>query len=231
MSERPYDHAVHDPKRPGGALSGPAGSPDTAGRRVGPSPAAFVLATLAGIAFAVFPLIRPWGDKAGGSEEMAQAFADPLWVYSHLSGMIGWVLLAAAASAARNVTARAAWPLALGVAAVLPYYGAETFALHVLADASLDRGDASLVEMESLIRAEPVATILFGLGLLMAAVGAVLLAADTWRLGRVRWAGIPLALLVGLYLPQFFAPEAARMTHGLLLGIACVLWGAAAARR
>ncbi len=65
---------------------------------------------------------------------------------------------------------------------------------------------------------------LFALGLLILAIGAALLAVDTWNCAPMHWAGIPLALLVILYLPQFFAPDVVRVAHGILLGAACVFW-------
>ena len=197
-------------------------------RRV--SPLTFTLMGLSVAAFAAFPLLRPWGDKAGSPEVQAAAFADSLWVFSHLSGMVGWALLATAAVVSAGLAIRTKALLVLGVAALLPYYGAETFALHVLGRAALRREDLSLMEFEAVIRAEPVAVVLFGLGLIVAAIGAILVAVDTWRAGHLRWSGIPLAVLIALYLPQFFAAGGARIVHGLLLGVACLLWAMASQR-
>ena len=99
-------------------------------------------------AFAAFPLVRPWGDKSGDVRAMAEAFASPGWVIAHSSGMFAWVLLAAALATlagADRWPRRSAWAAAVGAAAVLPYYGAETFGLHGLARAALDEGNLPLV--------------------------------------------------------------------------------------
>lgn len=209
-----------------------------------------ITSTLAGAAFAAFPLLRPWGDKTGDPIAMARAFADPLWVAAHASGMLGWVLLASSAvlavSAAHRTSSAvsrrtalptmSAWLIGLGVAGILPYYGSEAFALHSLGRTVLASGDTELIGMESLIRGEPVAMTLFGLGLLFAAIGAVLLTVARWR-GRSSqgpgsgWQAVPVAVLVCLYLPQFFAPDPVRIIHGLLLGIACALWATTALPR
>lgn len=193
-----------------------------------------LLAALGGIAFALFPLLRPWGDKTGSLPAMARAFADPLWVLSHLSGMIGWVLLAAAAATfavwSRSRSAAAgAWTTGVGVVLVLPFFGAETFGLHALGRFAAGTGNPALVEAEAVIRGDAIAMAMFGVGLLTAAAGSALLALATWREPRqrgYRWVGVPLAVLIGLYLPQFFAPDVGRIVHGLLLAVACILWGA-----
>lgn len=54
------------------------------------APEAF--AVVGGALLAAFPLIRPWGDKAGGPADMVDAFASPMWVAAH-----GVVLFAGAA--------------------------------------------------------------------------------------------------------------------------------------
>lgn len=192
---------------------------------VRPRTAPLILSVLAGLAFATFPAIRPWGDKTGVHAEMAQSFADPLWVGSHVSGMLGWGLLAGAAASTSGLHPATRWTLPVATATMLPYYGAETFALHALGG-SQHLADDSVALLAAEIRADPVAITLFGIGLLLATAGAVRLAADTWRTGRVRWAGVPLAVLVATYLPQFFTSPEVRITHGILLGVACALWGA-----
>ncbi|NLS09475.1 hypothetical protein HGQ17_05525 [Nesterenkonia sp. MY13] len=188
------------------------------------------LAVLSGLAFATFPILRPWGDKevdddgSANVEAMAEAFADPFWVISHVSGMLGWALLLAAVIATPAVALTAKLLLGLGVSALLPFYGAETFGLHVVAAAAQERGDLSLLDLEEAIRGEATALGLFGAGLIIAAVAITLVARDAWRSPRMRWAGFPLAVLIALYLPQFFAPDALRILHGLLLVGGCLLW-------
>ena len=48
---------------------------------------------------------------------------------------------------------------------------------------------------------------IFGVGLVLLAVGAVLVAVAVWRSGVLpRWSGIGYAVGFGLFLPQFFGP-------------------------
>lgn len=190
------------------------------------SAAAVVSAVAAGAAFALFPLLRPWGDKAGSLPEMASAFASPAWVLAHLLGMTGWVLLVVLAVARWRAQggggARAAWLMGIGAALVLPYYGAETFALNALGAAALEAGDPSIVAAQESIRFAPVPAVMFALGLILLGIGAVLLARAAT--GRARPAAVVTAALVVLYLPQFFLPAPGRVLHGLLLGAALAWW-------
>lgn len=186
-------------------------------------------------AFAAFPLLRPWGDKTGDPLAMAEAFASPAWVASHSLGMLAWVTLAAtlALGAGPDRWSRAAaWGAGLGAAAILPYYGAETFGLNGLATTALAGGDlGTLVAAQEAIRSGSVQSTAFGAGLLLLAGAGVALAVDTWRSGGVRrWVGVPSALGLAAYLPQFFAADAVRQAHGVALGVALAGWALAHAR-
>ncbi|MDO5661112.1 MAG: hypothetical protein Q4G40_00310 [Brachybacterium sp.] len=181
----------------------------------------------AGIAFAAFPLLRPWGDKAGSLSAMADAFASPWWVIAHALGMLGWILLAAVVTI---VGERGPSVLLLvGVASMLPFYGAETFGLHGLARYAAVIDDPSLVRAEALIRGDLLAQGLFALGMVVAAIAVAVLALRLRRRRGVRWAAGAAAVLIALYLPQFFAPDALRIAHGVLLGMALIGWTLAAA--
>jgi hypothetical protein len=109
-----------------------------------------------------------------------------------------------------------------GLVLVLPYYGAETFALHVIAQHSAtEPGSMDLVEQ---IRNQPVAITAFGIGLLLLAVSGICMAI-MWRSvasGAVGWAAAPLGGLMALMLPQFFLPPAGRMAYGVLFLAAAV---------
>lgn len=187
---------------------------------------ATVLALGAAVAFAAFPVLRPWGDSSGAVTDMARAFASPRWLAAHLCGAAGWVLLAAAAAelAAHRGGRRLRWGAGLlsgGVAAILLYYGTEAFALHALGSIAVQSGDmTSLDAAQSAIRYGTTATLIFGLGLASTAAGAIFLASASspW------WAAVPMAVLIAAYLPQFFAPNGMRIAHGLLLGMALALW-------
>ncbi len=43
-----------------------------------------------------------------------------------------------------------------------------------------------------------------------------------WRSGSInRWAGVPLAAGLALYIPQFTGPQSIRIAHGLLMLAGC----------
>src|SRR5690606_18208216 len=72
---------------------------------------------------------------------------------------------------------------------------------------------------------------LFGVGLLLVAAGAILLALAVRRGGVLpRWSAVPLAIVVALYLPQFFATPGVRVAHGIVLATSAV-WMAVAVLR
>jgi hypothetical protein len=151
---------------------------------------------------------------------------------AHLSGAVGFILLAFGLLALRLSlpegpgarAARAALATTgFGVGLTLLYYGAETFALHEIGRRALAPGAQPVGELVDQIRNGPAQLTVFGLGLLLVAAGGVLAAVAAWRSGRLRrWSGIPLAAGLVLYLPQFFAPPAARIAHGLLMAVGCL---------
>ncbi|HZD87039.1 MAG TPA: hypothetical protein VE088_03430 [Gaiellaceae bacterium] len=63
-------------------------------------------------------------------------------------------------------------------------------------------------------------------GLLLLAAGAIVLATAVWPSGSLhRWAGVPLAAGLALYIPQFTGPQAIRIAHGLLMFAGCAWLG------
>ncbi len=189
----------------------------------------------AGLLFALYPAVRPWGDAtAAGS---AAAFASPAWVVAHLVAVAGFVLLSLgllsvrAAVAGRpgvRATGAAVVTAWLGTGLTLPYYGAETFALHALGQRVVGTGDDSLLDLVDGIRMGPAQLTTFGIGLVLLGVGAVLGAVAAWRSGVLsRWSAVPLAVGMALYLPQFFASPSLRVAHGVLMGAGCVVLAAA----
>ncbi|WP_222263759.1 HNH endonuclease signature motif containing protein [Modestobacter marinus] len=139
----------------------------------------------AGVLFALYPAVRPWGDAtAAGS---AAAFASPSSVVAHLAAVAGFVLLslgllsvraavaggpgARAAGAAVVVVVVVTW---IGTGLTLPYYGAKTFALHALGQRVISTGDDSLLGLVEEIRMGPTQLTTFGIGLVLLGVGAVL---------------------------------------------------------
>lgn len=166
-----------------------------------------------GILFGIYPILRPYSDEVGVSG--ADAFASPLWVAAHVSAMLGFVTLGLAVRA-MNVGSVAEVTTWVGVGLVLPYYGAETFALNVLGSEAQDTGD--LVYLAEPIRYGIVQTVMFGAGLLLIAVGAVAVA-----LAVRRWQAWVFSAGFVLFLPQFFAPPSFRIAHGVLILVGALL--------
>ncbi|PKL55457.1 MAG: hypothetical protein CVV35_09930 [Methanomicrobiales archaeon HGW-Methanomicrobiales-6] len=186
---------------------------------------------VAGACFFAYPALRPYTDEA--SLAGAGAFASPAWILSHTLAMVGFILLVLGLLGLYGILRETkAEPQALaalvltwvGVGLVLPYYGAETFALAAVGRETLQQNSVDLlVTLTDAIRFGE-GVWLFGAGLLALAAGAILFAVAIRRSGILHgWSGIPLALGFALFLPQFFTPPAVRIAHGLLVMIGCWL--------
>ena len=189
-----------------------------------------------GILMAAYLLLRPYGDQRGAGQA-AEAIASTWWVVAHACGMLALAQYARAALRLSEFTPGSAsllarWSGLAGLVLVLPYFGAETFALHVVARRSITADDHSLLALIDLIRYQPVAITTFGLGLVLLAASGVsfALAWQSSRLGAERWAAWPLGLLVALLLPQFYLPAGGRMVFGVAFLAAAALLALAAAR-
>ncbi|MFI2103261.1 hypothetical protein ACH436_08225 [Isoptericola sp. NPDC019693] len=200
-------------------------------------------AVAAGVLLLLFPVLRPWPDESVPSLALAEAFASDRWVLAHLCGIAGLGLLAptflglrtlvrggadpgSAAPGARAATAAVvtAWA---GAALCSLYFGAEIFGIRTIAQAALRTQDPALLADVDVLREQPVAMTLFGVGLGLVTAAGVLAAVALWRGGaRPRWAGVPLAVGLALYLPQFFGTPAVRVAHGALVaaGLLLVAW-------
>ncbi|MCE0767683.1 hypothetical protein LWC35_33020 [Pseudonocardia kujensis] len=172
---------------------------------------------VAGALLVAHPALRPYGDAT--VDGMAAAFASPAWLVSHLAAVAGFVLVGLGIRPLSRAAAAMWW---IGAGLVLPYYGAEAFALHAL---GLHSSGAALAAAADAVRNGPVQLTAFGAGLLLFAASAVLVAV------RGRALALPFALAMVLFLPQFFLPPALRIAHGVLLGVGCVLLAAAVHRR
>ena len=203
--------------------------------RATPSGATFFAAcfALSGLFFVLYPAIRPFSSEVG--LDGAQAFASSKWILAHSLGILGFVLLGLGTlglylrlegtpPAKRMLTALVTvW---LGVTLTIPYYGAEVFGLHAVGQRVVSQNTPALLEpLTHDIRWE--AGIYFILlGLLLLAVGAILVATVVWRSERFnRWSGVPLAAGLVLYIPQFTGPQSVRIAHGLLMLAGCALLG------
>lgn len=184
-----------------------------------PHRAIAALAVVTGALIATYLLLRPYDDADGAeTSAAADAFASPLWIGAHLAGAAALVTLATLWALVAAGPIR--WAAVVGTALVLPYYGAETFALHVIGvRAQTEPGVLSLVPE---VRDNPAAMTLFGAGLL-ALAGAGIAAAVRWHRthnGAVDRALLPLATIAALFLPQFFLPPVGRIAYGIAFAVA-----------
>lgn len=191
---------------------------------------------LAGIAFAVYPAVRPFSDEV--SHAGVLAFASTRWVVAHAVGIVAFTLLGLGlARLAESVGRRrglaraglaAAW---IGIGLTLPYYGAEVFGLHAAGQQGRATGDVARFDaLVHDIRLGPGIWFIL-LGLVALAVGLVLLVTAAWsEATSPRTTLPPLAVGVALYLPQFAAPQQVRVAHGLLMTAGCLLLARGIAR-
>jgi len=182
-----------------------------------------------GVAFLLYPAVRPWGDET--TLAGAAGMASTQWIVAHLSAVAGFIALTLSLLALHTLLRTRASLAALlttwvGVGLTLPYYGAEVFGVHEAAAQALREHDAALlVHMTDAIRYQPSAMTMFALGLAAIGAGAILSAiaiAGRWN----GWAGVPLAAGFALFIPQFFTGPELRIAHGALIAVGC-LWVAA----
>lgn len=191
-----------------------------------------VLLAAIGVCFVLYPVLRPWQDETTAAGAAA-AMGSPLWGASHGFAMLGFILLPAVPIVfawhereGRKALITSAALLWVGVGLVLPYYGAEAFALNAVAT----HGGTDLVAISDAIRFGPVQSIAFLFGLLLVAAGAVFTAIG---LAKVHpwWFGMAFAAGFVLFAPQFFGPPAVRIAHGVLIAVGCVILALGVRRR
>lgn len=177
----------------------------------------------------LYLLARPYGDAAGATTtEAAAAFASTWWVVAHVAGALAlacyaW-LTVRLADLVPGAVSRLARTFGLGgLVLALPYFGAETFALHVIGREAA-AGNAALLDLVEPIRGQPVAIVMFGLGLVLLAASAILLALTWWRSGAgPAWSVWPLTAGMVLFLPHFFLPPGGQMAFGVAYAVAAVI--------
>ncbi|MDH6286578.1 hypothetical protein [Rhodococcus opacus] len=190
---------------------------------------AAALFALAGVLFVVYPVVRPYA--AGGAPDGRAEFASPSWLVAHLAAVGGFIAFGLALVAlsgllkgtggerAAVVAVAASW---IGIGLTLPYYGAETFALHALGGSDLDEN--AVTTLTESVRMGAAQATLFATGLLLVAVGA---AAAAVAIARSRllagWVGIPMAVGFALFIPQFYVAAPLRIGHGVLIGFGCAV--------
>jgi hypothetical protein len=185
---------------------------------------------VAGVLFVLYPALRPWSDES--SLAGAEAMASTAWIAAHLFGVFGFVLLALgllglylrlSGTRARRGALRAAVASWIGATLTVLYFGAEIFGLHAIGQrAAREQELTPFLDQVKAVRYNAAALTLFGIGLLLLAVGTVVAAVAVWRSGALpRWSGVLMAAGFALYIPQFFGPPAVRIGHGVLVGAGC----------
>jgi succinate dehydrogenase hydrophobic anchor subunit len=185
---------------------------------------------IAGILFVLYPALRPFSDEV--SLQGAAAFASTRWLAAHMLAIVAFTLiplgLLGLYSSLRETAAERPgyWALVLsmiGIGFTLPFYGGEAYGLHAIGQEAIAQQSAALLSMAGVVRSGA-GLLLFIAGLLLLAAGAILAAAAIWKSATYsKWSGIPFAVGIALYLPQFFGTQPLRVTHGLLVAIGC-LW-------
>lgn len=195
---------------------------------------------LSGVAFAAYPILRPYGPEAGA--EFAADLASPLWLVAHVCGMVGFAALAFALRALATAGAgrleevrpwrRVETRMWLALALLLPYYGAEAYGLSAVGRHARD-GHLDVLAVAESFRYAPFEVNTFGVGLLVLALVGGHLVRATWgaadRVTRLGGALAGLGLLT--FLPQFFTAPEVRMAHGVVLGLGLVVLARAVAGR
>src|SRR6185295_5165763 len=165
------------------------------------------------LALALFPQFRPFFffDPTHPMETMdaaAPAVASPAWRLAHYLALIGFVLLLCVLPALLLCS--------LGVALILPTLGVELYAMPAIGRIYL-AGNVSIAPAVSLIYIGG-ATLVMLLGLLLLAIGAIVLAVAVARSRALpRWAGIVYAIGLAAWCPLL--PPIVRVVDGLLIGI------------
>ena len=184
-----------------------------------------------GTFMALYLVARPYGD-AGSHADTAQAFASTAWIIAHICG--GLALAAIGQLGLRlhdlngSTAAKAARFFGLGsVVLTLPYYGAESFGLHAVGRMATTQ--PAILTLTNNIRYQPVAFVMFGVGLILLAIAGISvgMAATRSLALRPKWAAWPLAVAIVLFPAQFFVPPVGRIGFGVAFALAAVVFTAA----
>ncbi|MDQ6596458.1 hypothetical protein E2K98_30210 [Bacillus salipaludis] len=185
---------------------------------------------ISGILFVLYPTIRPFSDET--SLQGATAFASTDWLVAHILAIVAFTLLPLGLLGLHNslqgtaVNSLAYWAVVMcliGTGLTLPFYGGETFGLHAIGQEAIRQQASTLVSLATVVRSGA-GLVMSLVGLLLLAIAAIILAIAIWRSGMYpKWSGVPFALGMGLYIPQFFGGQPLRITHGILVAVGC-LW-------
>jgi hypothetical protein len=186
---------------------------------------------VSGLAFAAYPILRPYGPEAGPG--FAADLASALWVVAHVLGMVGFAALALALRALVRTGTPWRWrgrPLRtvetrmwLALALLLPYYGAEAYGLNAVGRQAPGR-DIDAAAVAEAFRYAPFELGTFAVGLVLLLLVGLRLLHGTWSVGGLtRLGGLLTGFALATYVPQFFAAPEVRMAHGVVLGVGLVV--------
>lgn len=188
---------------------------------------------IAGILFVIYPALRPFSDET--SLLGAAAFGSGAWLASHMLAIVAFTLLPPGLLGLQRslLGTSAEGPLfvavvlgMIGTGFALPFYGGEAYGLHALGQEALRQHSTSPLGLAEVIRSGP-GLAMFLAGLLLLAASAITTAMALWRSGRYpKASGVPFAVGMFLYIPQFFGEQPIRIAHGLVVAGGC-MWIAA----
>ena len=185
---------------------------------------------LSSLALALFPQFRPFFffDPTRPMETMdaaAPAVASIPWRFSHYLALIGFVLLICvlpalharlAAAGVETRSRRATLLCTLGAVLVLPTLGVELYAFPAISRVYL-AGNVSIAPAVSIMYIGG-ATLMMLLGLVLLAIGAIVLATAIARSHALpKWAAIVYAIGLAAWCPLF--PPIVRVVDGILIGV------------
>lgn len=187
------------------------------------------LLAIAGLLFVIYPALRPFSDES--SLEGAAAFASSEWLLSHTLAIFGFILLPLGLlgllivfndSKAKHLMFQSLVLALVGTGLTLPFYGAEVYGLYAIGQEALRLQNAEFVQVANEVRFGS-GFIMIVIGLILLAISLIMAAISIWRTGILSKAsGIPLALGMLLYLPQYMASQPLRVAHGALMTLGCV---------
>lgn len=196
---------------------------------------------LSALLLAVFPLIRPFFplDPTAPAETLtvaSSAVNSAPWMVAHLLCMLAFVMLLYgvlilyAHLANGHAEPQAFWAMVFsfaGIGLILPMLGVETYILPIIGKLYLT-GHTDIAPALGMIYLGP-ALVVFVLGLVLLALGAITLAVAIWRSAVLpRGAGVLLAIGLALWFPPF--PQVIRIIDGLVIGLGGV-WLAGSLRQ
>lgn len=175
---------------------------------------------ITGALMAAFLVLRPYGDS-GSAADAADAFGSTWWVIAHVCGALALAAFAAVCMRLTELVDSSAARLSrtsslVGIVLALPYFGAESFGLHILGQHEFT--GSTTVALADEIRYQPIAIVMFAAGLILFAVAGIALALAWSRsygglLGQAAW---PLGIAIAVFAPQFVLPPMGRIGFGLV---------------